>query len=1253
MVGRFTTAEARIRDIPRVRRVALCVVGCFLIAGAGQIAAQQAPVIDNLSTSTSAVAPGGVVTITVEAHDPDCPDTCTTGCGLYIRSDITGWSATGGTFPSTNNGTDGSPYSASADWQAPATEGVYTISVYVADSGSFICGGRQSIRPTIDIQVTTAQNGPPVIDSLTANPTQLFQGQTSSLTCSATDPDDDPVTYSWQGDIGTVTPGIDGAATFTSETPGLATVTCRATDTGGLFGEDSIGVSVVSAVGDAAITSGLTAPLRLSIDASGNVFAVDRAGGSITVVDLFTGSLAYRLPVQDVTSIAVDWNDDLLVGSTAGARLIDRHGAAIPAVTFDGSLGEVSDVAVDVVNRRYGVLHKFAGRVVVYDEFGTQFAAFGSTGDATGQFRGPQGLAVSLTGQWLVADSGHGLIHVFDATGTPQTSFGGIGSGPGEFVRLDDVEVDTSGVIYASDNYQDWLKTFNPDGSPRETLGTYGDQVGEFQTATGIALAPAWDRVLAASTNSSSIQVFRTSDDPVVAPSPAVPAMQPNALGFEETAIGYESAAQSLTLSNSGEMLLGVQQVTMQGEFAQTNDCGGFVDPGQSCTFNVTFKPGAAGSREGTLAINTNGEPARVVASLSGTAFVPLPFVALNPSLLTFGDQEVGTVSDSLLVTLTNTGLATLEIASIDATPEYLQTSDCVSPLASGAACSIQVQFAPVAPADSVPGMLTITTSAAGSPHAVALDGRATPVVPLIAIDDVTVDEGDPGDTTEAIFTVTLSQTTTETVTVEFATVSDTAFAGEDFEDTSGTLTFLTGEVTQQIVVLVIGEEILETDEETFLVSLTNPIGSTFGIDTGIGTIVDDEPCVGPNLLVNASAEDRPDTTGVPGWTQVIGTTWQRRMAPPIPVNGAYYFFPGTTEYVELAQDVDVSAYADKIDTDQQWFRFEAWVHTLYEADPRTARLVVEYRDGLSSLVLDAFDTGEFSSPSIWQQLTDERPAPIGTRWIRVRLISTHLGDAYFDALSLNSLRAATIEVDDIAPFEGDIGIHRENIPVRLACPFHEPVSLDYLSSDETATEGEDYLAAVGTVSLEVGETVTEIPVDILGDVADEPHETFRVDVSLVQPSQAVLLDEFGVCTIWNDDYCPRTIGFWRDNPALWPVDWLEVGLVEYDKIELLALLNYAGSDLSHLLVAELIATRLNLAMGSEPSIRLDANEADAYLAVYPPGSNPQVTAKKDARDLRQVLYNYNAFPCDPPGGTSPAAGQARDMMQESGSERH
>ena len=43
---------------------------------------------------------------------------CTTGCGLTIRSDLTLWSATGGTFVAEDNGATASPYSATADWQA-------------------------------------------------------------------------------------------------------------------------------------------------------------------------------------------------------------------------------------------------------------------------------------------------------------------------------------------------------------------------------------------------------------------------------------------------------------------------------------------------------------------------------------------------------------------------------------------------------------------------------------------------------------------------------------------------------------------------------------------------------------------------------------------------------------------------------------------------------------------------------------------------------------------------------------------------------------------------------------------------------------------------------------------------------------------------------------------------------------------------------------------------------------------------------
>ena len=223
-----------------------------------------APVVDSFSASPAVVAPGGLVTLEVTAHDPDCPSTCATGCGQYLREDLTAWSASGGTFVVENNGTSGSPYVATADWSAPAVEGTYTISVYLADSGSFLCGGRQSTTAQLSILVTTSSNSPPEISLLTADPAQIYPGGTSLLTCIASDPDGDPLIFSWTSDVGTVTPGVDGAAVFEAGDPGVATVTCTVTDTGGASSSAQVGISVTSAMAERSLTAGLAAPQRWS-----------------------------------------------------------------------------------------------------------------------------------------------------------------------------------------------------------------------------------------------------------------------------------------------------------------------------------------------------------------------------------------------------------------------------------------------------------------------------------------------------------------------------------------------------------------------------------------------------------------------------------------------------------------------------------------------------------------------------------------------------------------------------------------------------------------------------------------------------------------------------------------------------------------------------------------------------------------------------------------------------------------------------
>ncbi len=111
--------------------------------------------------------------------------------------------------------------------------------------------------------------------------------------------------------------------------------------------------------------------------------------------------------------------------------------------------------------------------------------------------------------------------------------------------------------------------------------------------------------------------------------------------------------------------------------------------------------------------------------------------------------------------------------------------------------------------------------------------------IPTLSINDVTVTEGDSG-TTSAVFTVTLSSASSQTVTVNYATSDGTATtADNDYVATSGALTFSPGVTAQPITVMVTGDLNSEATE-TFLVNLSNPANAAIGTGQGIGTILQD-----------------------------------------------------------------------------------------------------------------------------------------------------------------------------------------------------------------------------------------------------------------------------------------------------------------------------------------------------------------------------------------------------------------------------
>lgn len=115
-----------------------------------------------------------------------------------------------------------------------------------------------------------------------------------------------------------------------------------------------------------------------------------------------------------------------------------------------------------------------------------------------------------------------------------------------------------------------------------------------------------------------------------------------------------------------------------------------------------------------------------------------------------------------------------------------------------------------------------------------------------ISIDNTAAYEGNSG-TTLMTFTVTLSATHNEAVTVSYATADGTAtIANNDYIAAWGTLTFALGETSKKITVEIVGDTNPEGEAE-FFVNLSGASLNAFILDSqGFGRIMDDDGWIPP-----------------------------------------------------------------------------------------------------------------------------------------------------------------------------------------------------------------------------------------------------------------------------------------------------------------------------------------------------------------------------------------------------------------------
>ncbi len=145
------------------------------------------------------------------------------------------------------------------------------------------------------------------------------------------------------------------------------------------------------------------------------------------------------------------------------------------------------------------------------------------------------------------------------------------------------------------------------------------------------------------------------------------------------------SSAQSFGLTNRGNAPLAISQMSVTGDFAQTNTCGSppMLAPLANCTISVTFSPTAPGARTGSLVLtdNANGSPHTI--ALNGTGW---DYTLTAPPALAITDGSSGTFTltvtpaggFSKAVTLTCSGAPAQETCKISPTAV---TPDGVNPI--------------------------------------------------------------------------------------------------------------------------------------------------------------------------------------------------------------------------------------------------------------------------------------------------------------------------------------------------------------------------------------------------------------------------------------------------------------------------------------------------------------------------------------------------------------------------------------------
>jgi predicted outer membrane repeat protein len=487
-------------------------------------------------------------------------------------------------------------------------------------------------------------------------------------------------------------------------------------------------------------------------------------------------------------------------------------------------------------------------------------------------------------------------------------------------------------------------------------------------------------------------------------------------------------------------------------------------------------------------------------------------YISTAPGVATIDNDDFATISVSNPpVSATSVGTSTTatftvslnEVSDVPITADYF-TSDGTATVAGDDydATSSTLTFAPGVTSQNV----TVTVNGQGNTDIgdtffLNLDnvtGPATPATaqgtatviqaPSISVGNVTVDESNGGGRA-ATFTVSLSNVSTQTVAVNYATANGTAHAGTDYTSETGTLTFQPGASLSQTVTVPVGSNI--EDGETFTLNLSTATNST--ILDGQGTALLTNP-----PTVSVSDPTIPSTSG--------GTdTADFTISLSAPSLRSYWVSYSTSDGTATAP-ADYTTTSDTLEySDGTWFILPNPPTNGISGGPVLDNEIVGTGNSVTIPVQ------VFPSPSIedgsqfFLNLDGATALPFGTG-------EATLGTSSAAATFVNP---PTVSVGNTSVTDSRSGTDvPANFLVTLSQASEHTVSVQYVTIDGTAQGGPDFVSATGTVTFPAGTTQETLTIQTTGNPNTEDGSQFGVEI--MDPTNANIGTNEGTATITN-----------------------------------------------------------------------------------------------------------------------------------------